>query len=56
MLIHTLLNNCFSCNVGDWKHGIKYVTKGERKRQRMVVTHTSEITATNTALYLTYSC
>lgn len=26
VLIFTLQNNSFSCDVGDWKHCIKYVT------------------------------
>lgn len=27
--IHTLLDDCFPCNVGDWEHGIKYVTEDD---------------------------
>lgn len=31
--MHTLLDDCFSCNVGDREHGIKYVTEGEKDRE-----------------------
>lgn len=50
--IHTLLNDCFSGNVGDWKHGIKDVTKGDRDRQTMVVKDTFD----PESVYLTNSC
>lgn len=31
-LTHTLLYNRLSCNVGNWEHGIKYVTVKQNKR------------------------
>lgn len=52
--ILTLLDNCFSCDVGDWEHSIKYVTgeEIEAKRKRKLGREEKRVETIKTPMFV----